>query len=129
MYLPPWAFNMQTISIFDFDGVIYFGDNQPGVRPGPDDILITGRSFQEREKTEAWCKKFGITNQIFFSQVPEKLKTREISGYHKAITLRELLKTYSINLFFEDDPIQKEIIEAMVPDVRVVHLVHELTEK
>jgi hypothetical protein len=34
-----------------------------------------------------------------------------------------------IAIHFEDDPIQKEIIESMVPDVRVVHLVHELTRK
>ena len=129
MYIPPWAFNMQTISTFDFDGVIYFGDNQPGVRPGPDDILITGRSFQERQKTEVWCQKFNIKNQIFFSPVPEHLKTREISGFHKALTLRELQKTMIIALHFEDDPIQKAIIEAMVPEVKVVHLVHELTEK
>ena len=129
MYIPPWAFPVKSINCTDFDGVIYFGENTIGTRPSEGDLIITGRSFQEREKTETWCKKFGITNQIFFSQVPEKLKTREISGYHKAITLRELLKTYSINLFFEDDPIQKAIIEAMVPEVKVVHLVHELTEK
>jgi len=129
MYIPLWAFNMQTISTFDFDGVIYFGDNQPGVRPGPDDILITGRSFQERQKTEVWCQKFNIKNQIFFSPVPEHLKTREISGFHKALTLRELQKTMIIALHFEDDPVQKAIIEAMVPEVKVVHLVHELTEK
>jgi hypothetical protein len=34
-----------------------------------------------------------------------------------------------VAIHFEDDPIQKEIIEALVPEVKVVHLVHELTEK
>ena len=118
-----------VINTFDFDGVIYFGKDSPGVRPGPNDILITGRSFQEREKTVAWCGRFGIHNQIYFSQVPEHLKTREISGYHKAMTLREILKTTKVAIHFEDDPIQKEIIEALVPEVKVVHLVHNLTRK
>jgi hypothetical protein len=128
MYLPPWSFPT-TINTFDFDGVIYFGGENPGVRPSEGDIIITGRSFEESEKTLAWCKKFGIRNHIIFSQVPEALKTREISGYHKAITLRELLKTKIVAIHFEDDPIQKDIIEEMVPEVKVVHLVHELTKK
>jgi hypothetical protein len=120
---------MRTINAFDFDGVVYFGNDSPGVYPGPDDVIITGRSFQEQAKTESWCDHFGIKNRIYFSQVPVALRTREISGYHKAITLRELLKFSRIELFFEDDPIQKAIIESMVPEVKVVHLVHELTEK
>jgi hypothetical protein len=128
MYLPPWAFPT-TINTFDFDGVVYFGRENPGVRPSPGDLIITGRSYEERSKTEEWCARYGITNDIIFSQIPLALKTREISGYHKALTLRELQKSMKIAIHFEDDPIQKEIIEAMVPDVRVVHLVHELTEK
>jgi hypothetical protein len=128
MYLPPWSFPT-TINTFDFDGVIYFGGENPGVRPSEGDIIITGRSYEEREKTLTWCKKYGIFNQIIFSQVPEVLKTREISGYHKALTLRDLLKTTKVAIHFEDDPIQKAIIEAMVPEVKVVHLVHELTKK
>jgi hypothetical protein len=128
MYLPPWSFPT-TINSFDFDGVIYFGDENPGVRPSPEDIIITGRSYEERDKTLAWCKKFGITNRVIFSKVPEHLKTREISGYHKALTLRELQKTMRIALHFEDDPVQKGIIETMVPEVKVVHLLHELTKK
>jgi len=128
MYSPPWSFPT-TVNSFDFDGVIYFGGDNIGTRPSEGDIIITGRSFQERQKTEVWCQKFNIKNQIFFSPVPEHLKTREISGFHKALTLRELQKTMIIALHFEDDPIQKAIIEAMVPEVKVVHLVHELTEK
>lgn len=128
MYIPPWSWPT-TINSFDFDGVIYFGANNPGVRPAPEDLIITGRSYEESEKTVEWCRRYGIENRIIFSQIPEILKTREISGYHKALTLRELQKTVKIALHFEDDPIQKAIIEAMVPEVKVVHLVHELTVK
>ncbi len=129
MYFPPWAFHMDTICCTDFDGCVYFSKDSIGLRPGPNDIIVTGRSFEEKEKTEAWCKKFGIANRIIYSQVPEHLKTREISGYHKAITLRELSKTYKIERFYEDDPIQWEILESMVPEIPIVHLVHSLTRK
>ena len=128
MYLSPWSFPT-TVNSFDFDGVIYFGGDNIGTRPSEGDIIITGRSFEEGPKTKAWCQKFGIKNQIFFSPIPEHLKTREISGFHKALTLRKLLETTKIGIHFEDDPIQKAIIEAMVPEVNLVHLVHELTEK
>ena len=128
MYMPPWAFPT-TVNTFDFDGVVYFGGENPGVRPAPGDIIITGRSYEERDKTESWCKKYGIKNQVIYSQIPFQLKTREISGYHKAVTLRALGRTMKIAIHFEDDPIQKAIIEAMVPEVSVVHLVHNLTEK
>lgn len=126
--MTPWHFPTE-ISTFDFDGVVYFGPNSPGVFPGPSDLIITGRSWEEKEKTEAWCDRFGIKNRIYFSKVPVALRTREISGYHKAVTLLELSKTMKIVRHFEDDPIQKAIIEAIVPTIPVVHLVHELTEK
>ena len=126
--MTPWHFPME-ISTFDFDGVIYFGGDSPGVYPGPNDIIITGRSWEEKAKTEAWCDRFGIKNRIYFSKVPVALRTREISGYHKAVTLLELSKTLKIVRHFEDDPIQKAIIEAIVPTVPVIHLVHDLTEK
>ena len=128
MHLPPWSFPA-TINTSDFDGVIYFGKDNPGLIPNPEDIIITGRSFEEREKTEKWCERFGVRNVIYFSPIPEHLKTREISGFHKAMTLRKLLETTKVAIHFEDDPIQKEIIEAMVPEVKVVHLVHNLTRK
>ena len=126
--MTPWHFPME-ISTFDIDGVIYFGEDSPGVYPGPEDIIITGRSWEDKTKTEEWCSRFGIHNRIYFSKVPVALRTREISGYHKAVTLLELSRTMKIIRHFEDDPIQKAIIEAIVPTVSVVHLLHELTEK
>lgn len=128
MHLPPWS-SPDTVNSFDFDGVIYFGNKNPGARPAKGDVIITGRSYEEEDKTRKFCKEYGIENDIYFSQVPEHLKTREISGYHKAMTLRNLSQNINIAIHFEDDPIQKEIIEALCPSVKVVHLVHELTEK
>lgn len=131
MYIPPWAFPIQKpMKSFDIDGVIYLGDLGVGVFPGPEDILITGRSYQEAPKTLRWLQKYGITNQVFFNPLDEKDKTRQSSGEHKARILRGLIANgFGIGVHFEDDPIQKKIIEETVPSVKVVHLVHELTEK
>ena len=46
----------QLINTFDIDGVIYFGEDVTGVRPGQDDIIITGRSYTQREETETMLK-------------------------------------------------------------------------
>ena len=39
------------INAFDIDGVIHLGDGICGIRPGPGDVIITGRSFEEEEET------------------------------------------------------------------------------
>jgi len=131
MYMPPWAFPIQKpMKSFDIDGVIYLGDLGVGVFPGPEDILITGRSYQEAPKTLRWLQARGINNQVFFNPLDEKDKTRPSSGEHKARTLKGLIENgYRIDVHFEDDPIQKAIIEERLPFLKVIHLVHELTEK
>jgi hypothetical protein len=121
---------MKRINSFDIDGVIYFGQEDLGVFPGPEDILITGRSFEESPKTLEMLRSRGIHNQVFFNPLHEKDKTRESSGQWKAKVLKGLLDNgYDIRIHFEDDPIQVEQITKLEPRVRVVHLVHELTEK
>jgi len=110
---------------FDCDGVITVG-----IYPGPDDVIITGRSFEERPETEAMLRKKGIGNKVFYNPLPYEQKTRESSGEHKANVLLGLKEQGTvINVFFEDDEIQKEIIESRCPWITVVHVVHNLTNK
>jgi hypothetical protein len=45
---------------FDIDGVIYMGNGLYGVKPHSGDIIVTGRSFQEQEETEAMLHEAGI---------------------------------------------------------------------
>lgn len=121
-----------NISSFDLDGVIYMGPKLGGVYPGPKDIIITGRSFEERPETEAMLVSKGILNLVFFNPLKFDEKTRESSGQHKAWTLNQLKnnsKMLSPSIHFEDDEIQAAIIEAKCPWVKVVRLVHNLTEK
>ena len=37
---------MRVINSYDIDGVIYMGEGLDGLRPGPKDIVITGRSVE-----------------------------------------------------------------------------------
>ena len=121
---------MKAINTFDIDGVITVG-----LYPGPDDVLITGRSFEEAEETYAMLRSKGIKNAVFFNKLPFDKKDRKSSGTHKGNTILELIRSgTSVSVHFEDDEIQKEEIERIlrshnITDVTVVHVVHSLTEK
>ena len=118
------------INSFDIDGVIFMGDYD-GVYPNKYDIIITGRSVDEKRETLDMLHKKGISNDlIFFNPVPFDEKTRESSGEHKARTIQLMLaRGYEIGIHFEDDPIQAKVIRERVPNVNVVLLQHDLVEK
>jgi hypothetical protein len=116
---------------FDIDGVIYMGNTYTGVWPGPNDIIITGRSIEEAPETRRQLHDRKIFNQIFFNPLPWAEKSRVTSGQHKGNTIMRLIhQGNKIGLFFEDDPVQVAEIQKIVGNaVQVVHLVHNLTEK
>lgn len=115
---------------FDIDGVIYIRKGLIGVRPGPDDVIITGRSFEEEPETKAMLEEAGIHNQVYYNSLKFDQKSRESSGVHKANTLNRLKDDgYDIQIHFEDDPIQIEEIKKLAPWVNIVHLDHDLTYK
>jgi hypothetical protein len=118
------------INSFDIDGVIFMGAGRGGVYPGPHDVLITGRSVEEREETLAMLKSKGITNQVFFNQLPYDQKSRESSGIHKG-NMINILKNLGIDIeiHFEDDEIQANEIRRLAPQVNVVLLQHNLVNK
>jgi hypothetical protein len=119
-----------VINSYDIDGVIYLGDNYNGLRPGPKDVIITGRSLDEKEYTDYWLDHQDIHNKVFYSPVAFESKTREKSGKHKARTLNHLLDVgYDIKIHFEDDEVQALIIEEECPRVKVVRIVHDLVDK
>jgi len=117
------------INTYDIDGVIFLGEYD-GVRPGPHDMIITGRSWEEFEETHRMLKVKGINNRIFFNPRKFDEKTRESSGVHKAETILYLIASgYQHGIHFEDDEIQIEIIKKMVPNVRIVHMVQNIVTK
>lgn len=123
---------MKTISTFDIDGVITVG-----IYPGPNDVIITGRSFEEAPETYAMLRSKGINNPVYFNPLPFDKKDRKSSGVHKGMVIELLVRAGNkVNVHFEDDEIQKEEIEAHLDakffgnnPVTVVHIVHSLTEK
>ena len=38
---------MKIINGFDIDGVLNLGNGKCGIHPGPNDVIITGRSYEE----------------------------------------------------------------------------------
>lgn len=117
---------MVKINTFDIDGVIFMGNDFTGVHPGPNDIIITGRSFEEEPETFRMLCERGIYNPVFMNPLRFNEKTRESSGGHKARVIYILKKTYTIGIHFEDDPIQAAVIKNIHPDVNIVLLQHSL---
>ena len=115
---------------FDIDGVIHLGNLGRGVIPGANDVIITGRSFEEEPETLSFLRKNGIHNIVFFNKLKFANKARKSSGIHKANTINALKNMgIEIEVFFEDDPVQMNEISTRCPCVRVVHLNHNLVER
>ena len=116
---------MSKIKSFDIDGVINLDSYGIGIQPGsPDDIIVTGRSFQEKDETLRFLHEHGIKNRVFFNPVKFDQKTREGSGWHKANVFNLMnIKKKRVHIHYEDDPIQAEIIQDNT-DVYVIMVDH-----
>jgi hypothetical protein len=120
---------MSRINTFDIDGVINMGEFD-GVYPGSNDVIITGRSFEEQPETEKMLARKGIKNKVYYNPIKFDDKTRETSGVHKAMIIKLLTSEgRDVCVHFEDDPIQSAVIKALVPSVHVVLLQHDLVNK
>lgn len=116
---------------FDIDGVIYLGANMPGMRPGPKDVIITGRSWEQAPETMGFLRSIGITdNAVYFNPRPANNRSRETSGEWKAEMLTDLMSHGTeVMVFFEDDPIQAKVIREQCKWLTVIDVVNDLTEK
>jgi len=119
---------------FDIDGVIHLGNGVCGIRPGPQDVIITGRSFEEEAETLAFLRKNGINNIVFFNPVGFDKKSRKSSGYHKGKTISSLYHLgVKIRYFYEDDEIQmaeiKDAIERADLETRIIKIDNPYVEK
>ena len=118
------------INTYDIDGVIYFGKELDGLYPGPNDIIVTGRSWEEADKTIAMLDKRKIYNRVCFNPLSFDEKSRVTSGQHKGNIIKSLIESgLEHGIHFEDDEIQIEEIRKIVPNVRIVHVVSNLIEK
>jgi len=120
----------RLINSFDIDGVINMG-RYDGIYPGPNDIIITGRSkFDEYDETVELLNSKGIHNELFMNPVKFEDKTRTSSGRHKGMTLFHLESAgYRFGIHFDDDPIQIKEIKKIMPHIHCVLIQHDLVEK
>jgi hypothetical protein len=121
---------MKTINSYDIDGCIFINKEVGGIHPGPHDVIISGRSFEEKEETHDMLHKRGILNVVYLNPQRYEEKTRITSGEHKARTIKNLFdRGIKVQCHFEDDEIQAAVIRRECPDVHVVMIVHSLTNK
>ena len=83
---------VKIINSFDCDGVITIG-----IYPGIDDVIITGRSFEEKEETLSYLKDKDINNEVYFNKLKFEEKTRISSGIHKGNTIVDKVGYESIS--------------------------------
>jgi hypothetical protein len=103
--------------------VIYLGKDHYGLFPGPSDIIITGRSFEEQPETDKMLFERGIKNHVFYNPLKFDEKTRESSGIHKAKVMNALHRVgVQVKYHYEDDPVQIQMIKEIAPHVTVIHV-------
>jgi predicted GIY-YIG superfamily endonuclease len=101
---------IQQINGYDCDGVITLG-----IYPGPNDVIITGRSFEEKPETLEFLSLRKIDAKVYFSPHRFEEKTRIKSGTHKGETIWKLFKNgIEIMAFFEDDWDQYNVIKKII---------------
>jgi len=121
---------MFEIHSWDCDGVVFINKDVRGLRPEPNDVIITGRSFEEEPETRAMLAKRAINNPIFFNPLKYHEKSRQTAGEHKARTIKRLRSEgYNIVVHWEDDEVQAEVIRRECPEIHVIMIVHDLTYK
>lgn len=119
-----------TINAFDYDGVVSLG-----ITPGPNDVIISGRCFDEAPEINKKLRERGIFNAIYFNPISYELRgdhteaCRKISGHHKvAIVCMLKINGITVKNFFEDDNIQAKIIKKVHKDVNIVMVTSNLVE-
>ena len=111
----------EKINTFDFDGVITLG-----IHPGPKDVIITGRSFEERDDTFEFLRSRNMFNVVLFNQVEFNQKSRETSGLHKANRINELWESgVQVVNHFDDDEVQIAVIKQNLKyPTNIIHIDH-----
>lgn len=117
---------MIEINAFDCDGVISIPNG--GVYPGPNDVIITGRSYQEHIITQAYLATKGIFNDLYCNgHVDIDSKTDATSAMHKVNIILHLNEDgKKVINFFEDNEVQAKIIKKWCPWVNIILLTHDL---
>ena len=113
---------------FDIDGVIFMGKDMPGIYPGIDDVIITGRSIEEEVDTISMLRAKRIYHHPYFNPISYQEKTRESSAHHKVKVINGLNQEGKNILYhYDDDPIQIQILREA--GINVIEVNHNLLTK
>ena len=107
------------IKSYDFDGVIYSPSYlELMIRPtSNDDVIITGRTYEEAYLVLPWLKNKDIYCNVFFNPISLSENNRELSALHKVNIINKLLKNqFKLIGHYEDDPFQYDILKQKLPD-------------
>jgi len=91
---------------YDFDGVV-----SEGIKPGPNDVIITGRTLEESYFTLQFLKENNIWCPVFFNTSEFEYKSTKSSALHKA----KVIQLLGIQKFYEDTIEQALIIREFTP--------------
>jgi len=97
------------ITGYDIDGVL-----TAGYTPKPGDVVISGRTFAEYDKT---AKQAAQICPVYIRGSGRFGDDRD-AGEFKAIMIQRL----GVTKFYEDSETQIEIIKRINPDVEIVHV-------
>lgn len=99
---------------YDFDGVL----TKKNFYPTEQGVIITGRSYQEKESVYNNLEEQGIDMPVYFSPVPISEKDYKTSSNHKIRTIKRL----NVTEFYENEKHQYERIKKQCPNVKL-HLI------
>lgn len=112
---------MKSINVYDFDGVVSIG-----VTPRVGDIICTGRTIDEYGVVYSYLDSIGLLGKVIVYFNPINYETRgdhttearTYSGNHKANIIKSLISNgVKIGHYFEDDPLQIEIVCQHNPEI------------
>lgn len=93
---------------FDYNGVVDVGIKRPSVR----DCIITGNTHIEGVLD--WLHDHGIKCAVYFAP------PSAVGGNAVAVWKSEMVRRLQLSEFYEDDPVQWEIIKDSCPDCKVL---------
>ena len=95
---------------YDFNGVV---DTEKFVPTVEDVIITSNHNIESKKATLEWLRNHGIICAVYFNPYSHD----PISGGNwKA----EIINKLKIRKFYEDDPVQMEIIKKLCPNVEII---------
>lgn len=117
---------------YDYNGVVSIGINPSS----PFDVVITGRCYDDDKLIVKDMAERNLNNPVFYKQVSIKDcpsytgDARVGSAQHKIDTIKYLKEEFGIIVtrFFEDDPLQFDLITKALPELEVVYVKSNLVK-